>query len=83
MTDHGIGIDEGDRNRLFTENFRSQNAESRSLNKKSHGLGLSISKRIAENLGGNLILDDERRDGCKFILTLYLTKKLEPASPTL
>ena len=34
------------------------------------GLGLPLAKRHANNLGGDLILDDSYHDGCRFILTV-------------
>ena len=36
------------------------------------GLGLSLSKRTAKILGGNLILDPLYREGASFILTLRI-----------
>ena len=47
VTDHGIGLAEKDRIRLFKPYFKSQSIRNNERNKKSNGLGLSISKRIA------------------------------------
>ena len=37
------------------------------------GLGLPLAKRHAQNLGGDLILDTEYHDGCRFIIELPLS----------
>ena len=36
------------------------------------GLGLPLAKRHAQNLGGDLTLDDNYHDGCRFIIELPL-----------
>ena len=36
------------------------------------GLGLPLTKRHAQNLGGDLTLDDNYHDGCRFIIELPL-----------
>ena len=36
------------------------------------GLGLPLAKRHAINLGGDLTLDDNYHDGCRFIIELPL-----------
>ena len=38
------------------------------------GLGLPLAKRHAQNLGGDLILDTNYRDGCRFILEIPIDK---------
>ena len=38
------------------------------------GLGLPLAKRHAQNLGGDLILDTDYRDGCRFILEIPIDK---------
>lgn len=59
MTDQGVGIPVEDRPYLFEPFFKTKNEENRRLNKESHGLGLNICARIAENLGGELTLNEE------------------------
>ena len=39
---------------------------------ESHGLGLNICKKIAKSLGGDLILNEDYKEGCEFIFTLTL-----------
>ena len=34
------------------------------------GLGLPLAKRHAQNLGGDLILDTDYHDGCRFIIEI-------------
>ena len=50
VSDKGIGINEIDLKNLFSPFFKTSDSMSREKNKQSHGLGLSISKMIAEKL---------------------------------
>jgi hypothetical protein len=59
-----------DRPNLFKPYFKTKDAQSRSINKESHGLGLNICKKIAKNLGGDLILNESYFQGAQFILSL-------------
>ena len=34
------------------------------------GLGLTVSKKIAQKLGGDLVLDTSYKDGARFVLTM-------------
>jgi signal transduction histidine kinase len=62
-----------DRPNLFKPYFKTKDAQSRSINKESHGLGLNICKKIALNLGGDLILNENYNQGAQFILSLTST----------
>lgn len=58
VIDDGSGIEEEDISNLFepialNSNLANKNREAKV---KSNGIGLSISKRIAQSLGGDLIL---------------------------
>jgi signal transduction histidine kinase len=64
VEDSGKGIAEADRDWIFTF-FAKKDDLSEGL-----GLGLPLSKRHAQYLGGDLVLDDSYHDGCRFILTL-------------
>ena len=64
VCDQGLGINDQDRQNLFKPNFRSLDSKSREVNPKSNGLGLHISKRIAQSLGGDLTLDPDYVNGC-------------------
>ena len=56
---------------LFKVFFKSSSEKSRQLNRSSNGIGLYISKRIAEQLGGDLTYKPLRK-GSEFQLTLKL-----------
>ena len=64
VQDTGPGIAEEDIARLF-EMFTKVNDISEGL-----GLGLALSRRHIQNLGGDLILDTNYRAGCRFIIEL-------------
>lgn len=64
VKDTGPGIAEKDVGRLF-EMFTKVNDLSEGL-----GLGLALSKRHVQYLGGDLTLDTSYRDGCRFIIEL-------------
>ena len=65
VEDTGIGIKPEDRDRIFgvfekaVDNY-----------KEGIGLGLSIAQRLASSIGGEITLDPEYTDGCRFILTI-------------
>lgn len=52
VIDKGIGISLEDRANLFLPYFKSKDEKKKGF--ISHGLGLSISKKIAKGLGGDL-----------------------------
>lgn len=64
--DKGPGIPEKDRERMF-DFFTKINDLSEGL-----GLGLPLAKRHAHSLGGDLFLDNEYHDGCRFILEILI-----------
>jgi two-component system sensor histidine kinase KdpD len=68
VTDHGPGISSADRNRVF-ERF-VQLDQSATRRQGGTGLGLYLSRRLAEQLGGSLSLDDTPGGGCTFTLTV-------------
>jgi PAS domain S-box-containing protein len=65
VRDNGCGIAEHDRDRLFREFSRLQSSRS-----DSHGLGLSIVKRIVEKLGGKVGVESVIGEGSTFWFTL-------------
>lgn len=74
ITDTGRGIPKEKQNYVF-ERFAKLNDFSQGT-----GLGLPICKVIVEKMGGNLFIDKEYTEGCRFILTLPLiriNKKVE------
>jgi len=55
VTDTGVGIPAEHQGRLFDEFYQINNDERD--RKKGFGLGLSISRRLARQLGGDLVVD--------------------------
>ena len=68
VTDRGVGLPKEERGRLFSPFFRS----SRTRDIAGNGLGLHISRRIAEQHRGRLWLDSSSEFGSTFILALPL-----------
>ena len=66
IADHGVGVPEGERGMLFTPFYRT----TRTRDVPGTGLGLHISKRLAERHGGELSLEDSSGPGSVFVLTL-------------
>lgn len=66
VTDTGRGISKEKREKIF-EGFYKANSFEQGI-----GLGLTVSKKIAHKLGGDLTLDDNYTNGARFVLTLPL-----------
>lgn len=75
VRDHGPGIDRADRRRLFRPFHKSAREAARSA--PGVGLGLALCRRLAQNLGGGLRLEEGTGPGACFRLEL----PLEPAEP--
>ena len=71
ISDTGIGIPAGERERLFERFFRSQSALERQI--EGTGLGLYISKAIVEAHGGRIGVQSEPEEGTTFIVELPAT----------
>jgi len=67
VTDSGIGVPEGDRERIF-ESF--QQGGRGSSREEGTGLGLTLSRRIVELLGGRMWLESEVGVGSTFSFSL-------------
>ena len=65
VQDTGVGIKQEDRGRIFS---RFEKAEGNF--KEGIGLGLPICKHLARSIGGEIILDPDYFDGCRFILSI-------------
>jgi signal transduction histidine kinase len=60
VVDQGCGVLSSERERIFDDGYSTA---------ASSGLGLGISRRLATDLGGTLVLEDAER-GCRMVLTL-------------
>ena len=74
VQDQGIGISELDKDKLFSPYFRTTDATSRNSNKDGNGLGLYISKKIMEGLGGTLDFNSKVDVGSVFLLSFEAQK---------
>ena len=72
VSDTGIGISEEQQKKLF----KSFNQADSSISQKfgGTGLGLTISKRIVELMGGQIWIESELDKGSKFIFTVKIKK---------
>lgn len=70
VIDHGIGIKSAALNRIFEEYYRTN--EAARFNRLSTGLGLSIVKRVAGNLGLTVRVTSEHGEGTRFDVLLPL-----------
>ncbi len=77
VKDTGIGIKEEDMEKLFTAYERLD--EERNSGIQGTGLGLDISRRFAELMGGSLTCESKYGEGSEFILKL--TQKIVDMTP--
>ena len=70
VIDHGAGIPEGDRERIFERFYRARNAQS--ITDTGMGLGLYICRRIVDNHGGRIWAEPTPGRGATFVVALPL-----------
>ncbi|HET9314259.1 MAG TPA: ATP-binding protein [Vicinamibacteria bacterium] len=80
VSDTGIGIDAADQARIFEEFGQVEHAVQRRV--KGTGLGLALSRRLAELLGGSLAVASTPGEGSVFTLTLPV-RPADPEEPAL
>ena len=68
VKDTGIGVKEEDRDKLFVAYERLDEQKNSSI--QGTGLGLDISHRFAELMGGSLVCESVYEEGSEFILTV-------------
>ncbi len=78
VRDYGIGIPEGDRDRLFERFFRAPNAKGRV---SGMGLGLFIAREIVQRHGGSMWVDSEEGKGSLFGVALPLVETDSAGAP--
>ena len=74
--DTGIGIPVADLDRVF-ERFYQVKADVMSRRPEGTGLGLSVSRHLAQLMGGNLTVENAPGGGARFTLTLPLAKPVK------
>ncbi|MBP5252279.1 MAG: response regulator, partial [Lachnospiraceae bacterium] len=77
VKDTGIGIREEDMDKLFTAYERLDEEKNSGI--QGTGLGLDISKRFAQLLGGDLVVESTYGEGSEFIFTV--TQKIVDDKP--
>lgn len=70
--DNGIGIPLDEQKDIFTRFFRGSNA--REINKNGAGLGLFISKMIADNFGWEISFESSENSGTIFFVDIPITQ---------
>ncbi len=74
VIDTGIGISPEDQDKLFTQFFRSESSAVR--DQTGWGLGLYVTKRLVEIMGGDIGMFSNTRGGSTFWFTLPTNKPL-------
>ncbi len=70
IEDTGMGIKQQDLKKLFKHFGKLK--DKKKLNTKGTGLGLNISKKIVESMGGSISVESEYRKGTKFIMVVNI-----------
>lgn len=70
VTDTGIGLSKSDQKKVFDKFWRSEDYRTREHT--GTGLGLYISKKLAERMNGVITLESKRQHGSTFSLTIPL-----------
>ncbi|HEX7225453.1 MAG TPA: ATP-binding protein [Candidatus Limnocylindria bacterium] len=70
VVDHGIGVPEAERERIFERFYRASNAQS--ITDTGLGLGLAICRHVVEEHGGRIWHEPTPGGGSTFVVTLPL-----------
>jgi two-component system OmpR family sensor kinase len=68
VSDSGPGIRPADRDRIFEKFYRANTVRSRAA--RGTGLGLYISRELAQRMGGRLALSSAPGEGATFVVEL-------------
>ena len=78
--DTGIGIPEDQLDRIFEQFYQVKSSDVQSRQTEGTGLGLSVSRQLAQLMGGNLTVQSTLKLGSRFTLTLPLAKTVETSA---
>lgn len=78
VADSGIGIPPEDIPHLFQKFYRVDNSDTREIG--GTGLGLYLSRRLAENMGGHLRVESEYKKGSTFFIDIPRMDHAEAAA---
>ncbi len=81
VRDTGIGISAQDQSRIFLEFEQADSGAARKFD--GTGLGLTISKRIVERMGGAIAVESKPGEGATFTVALTLPRAGEAEEPPL
>jgi two-component system phosphate regulon sensor histidine kinase PhoR len=77
VRDEGMGIPEAEREKIFEKFYRGSNAGLRKV--RGSGIGLAITRQVAEMHGGEVRVESVHGRGSTFIMKIPIRR--EPASP--
>jgi signal transduction histidine kinase len=79
VEDYGIGLTDMDLLKMFTPYFKTSDKNSQQMNTNSHGLGLNICQRIAENHNGKIFVKSKLNKGSIFTFKFLADKPPKPS----
>jgi two-component system phosphate regulon sensor histidine kinase PhoR len=75
VEDRGLGIAPDERDKIFDKFYRGSNAVARHI--RGSGIGLSITKQVAEMHGGSILVETEPGKGSTFTLRIPIRRTTE------
>ena len=73
VSDHGIGIAPEEHDKIFERFYRSDTSRTKE-HVDGHGLGLSLAKRLVDEMGGEIVVASDSDKGATFTVRLPLQK---------